>query len=91
MRTPAEEAAKLAGDAQRLASRLQDADSAARFTKGDVDRIVASRLGRERKLRGEVERERDRLDAELERLLRRLEGTDGLSGLLADERREDGF
>jgi hypothetical protein len=52
------------------------------------DRAVASRLGRERKARADVERECDRLVAELSALRHRLGGAadtdDGLADVLRD-------
>ena len=71
MRTPAEQAERLAADLRRLADRLAAAESGeSLFTREDVERIVEGRLAREHRKRREVEAERDELAAELEGLRR---------------------
>jgi len=70
-RTPAEDAERIAHDAQALAARLKEAETGeAMFTREDVDRIVSGRLAREHKRTHRVEAERDELEAELEGLRR---------------------
>ncbi len=70
MRTPAEQAERLAGELQVLAGRLREGEGedAPMFTRTDVDRFIEERLARERKKRRRVEEERDELADELEEL-----------------------
>jgi len=82
-RTPAEAAGRLAGELAGLARRLQASEAeegAALFTREDVDRIVSGRLAREQKRTrqrvAELERERDELEREVERLRRLTPGVD---------------
>ncbi len=75
----AEDAERLAVHARELADRLAaiEAEDDRVFSKWDVDRIVESRLAREREKRRRVEAERDELQAEVEGL-RRGSGTPAL-------------
>jgi hypothetical protein len=71
MRTPAEEALRLAEAARILARRLKASEAeggAALFTREDVDRIVTERLARERRKTRQVEREQAELEREVEEL-----------------------
>jgi hypothetical protein len=82
-RTPAEAAGRLAGELAGLARRLQASEAeggAALFSREDLDRIVSGRLAREQKRTrqrvAELERERDELEREVERLRRLTPGVD---------------
>ena len=82
-RTPAEAAGRLAGELAGLARRLQASEAeggTALFSREDVDRIVSGRLAREQKRTrqrvAELERERDELEREVERLRRLTPGVD---------------
>jgi ABC-type transporter Mla subunit MlaD len=82
-RTPAEDAGRLARELEGLARRLQASEAeggAALFSREDVDRIVSGRLAREQKRTrqrvAELERERDELEREVERLRRLTPGVD---------------
>ncbi len=77
MRTPAEDAERLASEMQALARRLQEAEGedAPMFTKEAVARIVADRLSREYKKRRRTEAERDALEVELAALRQASEDT----------------
>jgi hypothetical protein len=69
VRTPAEEAERLADELRALGARLSAAEGGeAIFTKADVDRIVSGRLAREQKRTRRAEREIERLEDELEDL-----------------------
>jgi hypothetical protein len=70
VKSPAEKAEALAEDLAKLATRLRAVETGdALFTRDDVETIVEGRMGRERKKRTEVERERDELLDEVAVLL----------------------
>lgn len=72
MRTPAEEADRIAVQTRELADRLAaiEAEDDRVLSREDVEKIISGRLAREREKRRRVEADRDELEAELEGLRR---------------------
>ncbi len=69
MRSPREELERTISDLQRILMRLEAEEmGGAVFTKEDVDRIVAERVGREYKKARELRERIDELEEEVEEL-----------------------